>query len=269
MATYVIGDVHGCYRELNDLLALIQYQDGDVLWFVGDLVNRGPASLAVLRMVHALPNKVVVLGNHDIHLLALHYGARYFDVNEQLAPVLAADDADELCHWLQRCPLLHHDADLSVVMVHAGIWPLWDLATAKRMAKACASMLRSSTTSDWQQLYGNEPALWDEGLSSMARWRFIINSFTRMRYVAANGALELTTTGAPGTQGNGLWPWYAVPNAVAKKERIIFGHWASLNGCTDTIGVEATDTGCAWGRELTALRLQDNQRFSVPYMASQ
>lgn len=265
MATYVIGDVHGCYRELNDLLKTCGYQDGDALWFVGDLVNRGADSLAVLRMVRELPNTILVLGNHDLYLLALYHGMPYPKVSEPMQVILAAKDVDDLCGWLQQQPLLHHDETFNTVMVHAGIWPLWDLEEAKSAARLAERLMQSNDAQTfWRQLFGNEPAKY-EGASGVDQCRFIVNAFARMRYCQPDGSLELTNT-LPAKEGiqQGLHPWYAWPGRRPIQETILFGHWSSLEGRCEVEGIEALDTGCVWGGSLTAMRLEDGQRFSVP-----
>lgn len=264
MSTYVIGDVHGCIRSLSQLLARIKPTDEDALWFVGDLVNRGPDGLAVLRLIQSLPNAVAVLGNHDLHLLALYHGVRRFPVSEPLAAILDAPDVDALCVWLQALPLLHHDETSGYVMVHAGLWPFWTLGQAKALAKEAEQGIAAGGPDFWPALYGNLPALWSEDLAGMERLRFIINAFTRMRYCDAHGALELTETGPLGSQTQGLMPWFGLPDRVDGPP-IVFGHWASLQGVSGLAGVHAVDTGCAWGKELTAMRLADGKRFAVAF----
>jgi bis(5'-nucleosyl)-tetraphosphatase (symmetrical) len=265
MATYVVGDVHGCLDALQRLLDKIQFNDNDTLWLVGDLVNRGPDSLGVLRFLQGIRQCQVVLGNHDLHLLALRYGARYFPVNEQLAPILRADDGEELCAWLQSWPLLHHDEALNVVMVHAGIWPKWSLAEAKQAAQFAESLLASTDTAVWHQLYGNTPETYDQQDAPIDRQRFVINAFTRMRFCDADAVLNFTHVGAEGTQPASLMPWYRCPQRKTLTQDVVFGHWAALRGEVGVDGIHAVDTGCAWGESLTAWRVSDQERITVIY----
>lgn len=263
MSTYAIGDVQGCFDELQALLTHIQFDiTKDSLWFVGDLVNRGPKSLETLRFIKNLPRAKVVLGNHDLHLLALATGHTY--AHHTLNAILTAPDRDELIDWLRCVPLLHHDAALNFVMVHAGISPQWDLATAKACADEISQLLQSD---HWRELinsmYGNEPNLWDVSLTGPARWRFIINAFTRMRFCDVNGRLDFTCDGPIGKQPAGYLPWFSVPNRRTVDAAIVFGHWAALSGEVDVSNIHGIDTGCVWGKTLTALRLEDRQRFSV------
>jgi bis(5'-nucleosyl)-tetraphosphatase (symmetrical) len=220
--------------------------------------------LEVLRFVKRLPNTKVVLGNHDIHLLALAHGNTY--PHHTLDAVLAAPDRNELISWLRHLPVLHYDATLNVAMVHAGLPPQWDL----NQALQCARELETALQDDQQigalleNLYGNQPDIWRDDLSGWERLRFITNAFTRMRYCSLNGRLEFSATGGPGTQPAGYVPWFKVPGRKHKQQKIIFGHWSALGGKTDEPRVFALDTGCVWGNTLTALRLEDGQVFSVP-----
>jgi bis(5'-nucleosyl)-tetraphosphatase (symmetrical) len=273
MATYCIGDIQGCFAELQDLLALINFdRERDCLWFTGDLVNRGPHSLEVLRFVKNLPHKVVVLGNHDFHLLSLYHRTK----NQQtslthhshslLLPVLTAPDCDELLTWLQQQPLLHHDEQLGYVVTHAGIYPHWDLAKAKILAAEVAKALQNAAVYPelFLHMYGDYPDLWNDELSGLDRLRFIINAFTRMRFCTLKEAkLEFMHTGKIGTQPPGYVPWFNVPWRKTCDVKIIFGHWAALEGKVTEPNVYALDTGCVWGGSLLALRLEDGKRFET------
>lgn len=264
--TYAIGDVQGCFDELQALLANIQFQpEKDHLWLVGDLVNRGPKSLEVLRFVKNLPNAKVVLGNHDIHLLAKACGFRPLKKEDSLQPIIDAPDCDELLNWLRHQPVLHHDPTLGHVMTHAGIFPQWDLAEAKACAAELEAVLRGD---DYVQaiphLYGDEPHQWSQNLTGWDRLRFIINAFMRMRFCDAQGELDFEFNEAPGTQPKGYIPWYECPDRKIGNVNIVFGHWAALEGKTSASNVHAIDTGCVWGRTLTAIRLEDGMRFFVP-----
>lgn len=264
MSTYVVGDVHGCSVTLQRLLDNIHYSDADTLWFVGDLVNRGPDSLGVLRLVKSLKRKVVTIGNHDLHLLAIRDGFDRFPRGTPLLSVLEAPDVDELCAWLRQLPFLHHDAALGYVMVHAGIWPHWDLEMAQALSKEAEAALAASDGHFWEAIYGDTPELWSDDLRGDDRLRFIINVFTRMRYVRVDGALAIPQTGPPGTQPEGLWPWYDAPNRMQWPVPVLFGHWSSMRGECDTPGIHALDGGCAWGEKLIAMRLEDHARFEMP-----
>ena len=260
MTTWAIGDIQGCARSFDALLEAIAFDPGtDRLWLAGDLVNRGPDSLGVLRRVMALGDRAVaVLGNHDLHLLAIVAGVRPPWEGDTFDEILAAPDRDELIDWLRCRPLLHHDAASRTVLVHAGLPPGWSLEEAKARAGEVTGVLEEA---DWQDvlqtLYGNEPSVWASGLSPADRRRFTINALTRMRYVDAAGRLDFEYNGPPGTQPPELRPWFELcdpGDADAGNVHVIFGHWASL-GLVRRPGFTCIDTGCVWGRTLTALPL--------------
>lgn len=258
MAIYAIGDVQGCYDELRALLDRLAFDPAsDQLWLVGDLVNRGPRSLAVLRYVHGLgAAAVTVLGNHDLHLLAVAAGnVRKYDHDPGLEAVLAAPDRDELLYWLRHRPLLHQDPQLGFTMIHAGLPPAWDLPTAAACAREVELALRSDDhVAYFLDMYGNKPKRWDPQLDGTARLRYITNCLTRLRYVALDGTLGLKEKGPPGTQHEGFVPWFSHPTRASSGERIVFGHWSTL-GYLAEHNVWGLDTGCLWGGSLTALRL--------------
>lgn len=264
MATYAIGDVQGCYQELLALLAEIKFNPGkDQLWFTGDLVNRGPDSLKVLRFVRDLGAAALsVLGNHDLHLLACAEGLAPIHRGDTLDDILGAEDKDELLHWLRHCPLLHHAPELDYTLVHAGLPPQWDIALAQTCAAEVEGVLRSPEYRELlAYMYGNEPNAWDESLTGRDRLRFITNCFTRLRYCDAQGHLYLDAKGEPGTQPAEAMPWFEVPQRHNQNLRIIFGHWSSLGWCREQ-GIISLDTGCLWGGLLTAYRLDDGAVFS-------
>ncbi len=266
MTTYAIGDVQGCFADLQHLLAYIEFDPTrDTLWFTGDLVNRGPQSLEVLRFVKALGDKhKVVLGNHDLHLIAVAYGFRSLHRSDTLANVLAAPDRQELIDWLRSRPLLHEDKEQGFVMTHAGLAPCWSLHQARFLAKEVEEVLSSSTPEFFlQHLYGNQPDRWDDHLTGMDRLRCIINFFTRMRFCYADGRLDLSYKGEIADKPQELIPWFDVKDRANANVKIIFGHWAALNGKTDVPNVYPLDTGCVWGNSLTAMRLEDEKRFMV------
>jgi bis(5'-nucleosyl)-tetraphosphatase (symmetrical) len=267
MAVYAIGDIQGCFDDLQRLLALLRFDPAaDRLWFVGDLVNRGPQSLETLRFVHGLGERAVtVLGNHDLHLIAAAHDHPLDHADHTLDDVLTAPDRAELIEWLCHRPLLHHDAALGYTMVHAGLPPQWDLAQAQAHAQEVEQALRGTQRGAFiGQMYGNKPNRWSPQLQGWDRLRFAVNCFTRMRYCDAKGKLYFKSKGAPGTQPKGQLPWFEVPGRASHTLNIVFGHWSTLGACTAP-GVYATDTGCLWGGALTALRLDGPvQQFSVP-----
>ncbi|MEA3274379.1 MAG: symmetrical bis(5'-nucleosyl)-tetraphosphatase [Pseudomonadota bacterium] len=258
MATYAIGDVQGCYNELRHLLDQLGFDPArDRLWLVGDLVNRGPDSLRVLRFIKGLADRaLVVLGNHDLHLLALAAGNSKHGKKSNLDEVLAAPDRDELLHWLRHRPLMHHDAKKGFSLIHAGLPPQWDLFEALAHARELETVLQGPDYQEYlHAMYGNEPNRWSEGLAGMDRLRFITNCFTRLRYCDADGNLALKEKGPPGTQAASYMPWFEVPARRTRDERIIFGHWSSLGYWSDG-NVWALDSGCLWGKRLTAIRVR-------------
>jgi len=254
MALYAIGDVQGCQQSLEALLGRIDYRpDRDRLWFVGDLVNRGPRSVEVLRFVRDL-DPVVVLGNHDLHLLAVAAGARPTKRSDSFMDVLEAPDREALLAWLAHRPLMTRDDDAGWAMVHAGLPPAWDVETAERRAREIEPQLRRYYTSGdfLAQMYGDCPNRWDEGLEGMDRLRFAINAFTRLRFCDPSGVLALDHSGPPGSQPEPFQPWYELWSDTS--HRIVFGHWSAL-GAGDHGTAVSTDSGCVWGGRLTAVRL--------------
>ncbi|HOP16643.1 MAG: symmetrical bis(5'-nucleosyl)-tetraphosphatase [Gammaproteobacteria bacterium] len=257
MAVFAVGDIQGCYDELRRALDSVGFDPShDRLWCVGDLVNRGPKSLQVLRFFHQLGDAAIcVLGNHDLHLLALVAGNDKHKDESSLDAVMAASDRDELLHWLRQRPLIHFDPELDFLMVHAGLPPQWDLATALACGREVEAVLRGTGNVDYfMHMYGNKPDLWDPSLTGMARWRFVTNCLTRLRYVDGDGRLALKEKGPPGSQARGRIPWFEHPARASRGQRIVFGHWSTL-GYLARDNVWALDTGCLWGGALTLLRL--------------
>lgn len=257
MAIYAIGDVQGCDSELGELLRQLNFSpDRDRAWFVGDLVNRGPDSLKVLRRVRALgAAATVVLGNHDLHLLAVAEGAAEHRRGDTLTQVLQAPDCDALLDWLIHRPLMHVDAGLGLALVHAGLVPEWDIATAMACARELENSLRQQSRTLLRSLYGNQPDRWDPGLQGAERLRFITNCLTRLRCLDGEGRMALSAKeSATEAAAAGLVPWFEAKNARWRGTQVIFGHWSTL-GFYRNADVIGLDTGCVWGGSLSALRL--------------
>ena len=263
MATYVFGDIQGCLTPLHKLLDLIQFDPAaDRLWFTGDLVNRGPCSLDVLRLLKGLEARcVIVLGNHDLHLLAVHGGAAPLREHDTLRAVLDAPDAEELLDWLRQRPLLHREGEW--LLVHAGILPQWDTAQALAFAGEVERALRSDA---WRtflpHIYRNEATRWDDAMPAPARLGFVANVLTRMRLCSSDGVLDFSCKGPPEQAGAGLLPWFLIPSRHPRTETVLFGHWSAL-GVRVNARYIALDGGCVWGRTLACLRLEDRSIHTV------
>jgi bis(5'-nucleosyl)-tetraphosphatase (symmetrical) len=265
MALYAIGDVQGCDAELGALLNALHFRaDRDRLWFVGDLVNRGPDSLAVLRRIRALgAAATVTLGNHDLHLLAVAAGCARIRSDDTLNDILAASDRDALLEWLAGRPLFHEEGALNLVMVHAGLAPQWDLQLARQCAREFEAALRRDPAKRFERLYGDQPDRWDDVHDDEQRLRYIANCFTRLRYVDSDGRLALRVKGSPKkSQTASLTPWFEAREARWRGPRIVFGHWSTL-GFFRNADVISLDTGCVWGGTLTALRLDEPEAKPV------
>ena len=265
MATYAIGDIQGCYLEFMDLLTLIQFNPtNDTLWLAGDLINRGPQSLDVLQFIINLGDKhITVLGNHDLHFLAVAMKCQTLRPHDTFQDILRSKDLSQFIDWMRTRKLLHSDPQLNFVLAHAGIYPLWGLAEAQQYANEVENILAGDKFQLLlSSMYGNLPDLWSDSLIGWDRYRFITNTFARMRYCTIDYRLNMKEKSfVPQTKG--LFPWFAVKNRKDIPADIVFGHWASLNGITSAPRVFAIDTGCSWGHRLTALRLEDKKLFSV------
>lgn len=264
MSDYAIGDLQGCLEAFDCLLSKIRFNpDKDRLFLAGDLINRGPDSLGTLRRVFQLRDNVQsVLGNHDLHLLAVAHGATKSKRKDTLAGILDAPDRGELLGWLQGCPLLIDLPEHEAILTHAGIPPLWTLDEARSRAREVESVLGDERRGEYfAHMYGNQPAGWSEHLAGPDRWRVITNYFTRMRFVNSQGELDLTSKGEADAPPGGFMPWFLHPQRKETGTRLLFGHWAALEGHTGIDKVEALDTGCVWGGSLTALRLDDLARI--------
>ena len=269
MATYAIGDIQGCYDPLRRLLDEIHFDpDSDRLWLTGDLVNRGPKSLKTLRFVRSLGDAAVtVLGNHDLHLLALasetlDFGSRF----ETLEKVLRAPDRDELIDWLRHRPIAHYDENLNTLLVHAGTHPKWSVKkTLDRAAEVENALQSKKYETVLEKMYGNTPRKWSGELKGYRRLRFIINTLTRMRMMTSSMGLNFTHTGSPWNARKDLRPWFDFDAPESGNTRVVFGHWSAL-GLVVLPELISLDTGCVWGRQLTAVRLDKRvpRVFQVP-----
>jgi bis(5'-nucleosyl)-tetraphosphatase (symmetrical) len=268
MATYAIGDVQGCFDELRALLDAIAFDRGkDRLWFVGDLVNRGPKSLETLRFVRDLGERsVCVLGNHDLHLLALASGFVKEREDDTLEEVLAAPDCGELLEWLRRLPLIHLNA--GHLLVHAGLPPQWDADEAKARAGEVETELRGPRHREFlAQLYGSRPTRWSDKLQGVERLRVIVNALTRMRFCKPDGTMEFRAKGEATAAPTGYIPWFEAPGRKTAAVTVICGHWSAL-GLRVTPNLLALDSGCVWGGTLTAVRLEDRRVYEIPCFAN-
>ena len=261
MATYAVGDIQGCYDPLARLLDKVNFdQNKDTLLCVGDLVNRGPQSLKVVRLLKSLDNQCVsVLGNHDIHLLSMIYGVRKPRPNDTLESILGAPDLTEISDWLRTRPLLHKDKNLKILMTHAGIYPWWSTKQAIKHAREVEVLFEDEASCKklLNKVYGNKPSKWKSSLGQTRRSRFIINAFTRMRFCSQMGHLNLTESGYSGKKRKNRIPWFEIPNPGLGKYRVIFGHWSAL-GLLNTANHLCLDTGYVWGNHMTMAKLPKN-----------
>ncbi|MGB6188898.1 MAG: symmetrical bis(5'-nucleosyl)-tetraphosphatase [Aeromonas molluscorum] len=269
MANCFVGDIQGCYDDLRRLLELADFDPvKDRLWLAGDLVARGPDSLSVLRFAKSLGDSAVcILGNHDLHLLAVAEGVAPLKKKDRLQTLMEAPDRDALLEWLRHRPLLAECSHPTnpVMMVHAGLSPAWDADTARRCAREVESLLRSDQY-QWllHHMYGDHPDSWDESLLGIDRYRYIINSFTRMRFCHADGRLDFKCKLGPDESTPGLHPWFELRERHSDDPTLVFGHWAALMGSTGRSHIKALDTGCVWGNSLTLWRLEDDALISTP-----
>ncbi|MEE9103536.1 symmetrical bis(5'-nucleosyl)-tetraphosphatase [Pseudomonas nitroreducens] len=265
MATYAVGDLQGCLEPLKCLLDQVKFDPAkDKLWLVGDLVNRGPASLETLRYLYSIRESLVcVLGNHDLHLVAVAYNTERLKKNDTLREIIEAPDCAELIEWLRQQRLVYHDAARDFTLVHAGIPPQWTIEKSLQRAAEVEAVLH-----DDEQLplfldgmYGNEPAKWDKKLHGIERLRVITNYFTRMRFCTPEGKLDLKSKEGLDTAPPGYAPWFSYAERKAAGRKVIFGHWAALEGLCDVPGLFALDTGCVWGGSMTLLNVDTLERI--------
>ena len=263
MTTYAVGDIQGCLKQLKCLLERVDFNPSrDVLWSVGDLVNRGPQSLDTLRFLDGLGNAcVAVLGNHDLHLLAASRDASRLRKSDTLLPILKAPDRAVLLDSLRQRPLAHYDAALNYAMTHAGIPPIWTVAETLERAAEVQTALRSDALLPvyLDDMYGNTPARWSPDLQGTDRLRMITNYLTRMRFCSADGTLELKSKEAVGNTPTGFAPWFSFPRPDPHI-RLVFGHWAALEGKVNVTGIHGLDSGCVWGNRMTLMNLNSGER---------
>ena len=268
MADYIVGDIQGCFKGLQALLKSVQFNPAeDKLYAVGDVIGRGPDSLATLEYLYALGDSFdTVLGNHDLHLLAIFCGIRKAKASDKLDELLASPHIERYIQWLRHKPLAMQP-DENTLLCHAGLYPQWSIAQALALSQECSDMLRSE---QWQNalasMYGNQPDSWSAQLSGEARWRFIVNAFTRMRYMHDSHRLDFVCKDAPAQAPASLSPWFAVNNPhLQPQQQVVFGHWATLAGQTNQPQYIALDTGYVWGLRMTMWHLQSRNKFSISF----
>ena len=271
MALYAIGDVQGCYDSLQHLLEAIRFDPSqDRLWFTGDLVNRGPQSADVIRYVASLGDRAVtVLGNHELHLLAVAAGSMSASEQDTFDDILFANDSEYLLSWISSLRLIHYEADIGFALVHAGLLPQWSIAEAMSLAAEVEAIVQGPGRNGFfDRMYGNMPDRWNDSLIGIDRWRLIVNAMTRVRFCYPDGRMDYRCNGPLGTQPDPLLPWFQIPQRRTRDIQVVFGHW-SLLGRWQGDGVIGVDTGCLWGRQLTAVRLDGEKPHftSVPCRA--
>lgn len=261
MAIYAVGDVQGYLEPLRRLLEIIRFDPvDDQLWLAGDMVNRGPDSLEVLRYIRDLGDAAIaVLGNHELHLLAVAAGVREDKEGDTFGPILTAPDRDELLTWLRHLPFVHVDKSIKTLMVHAGVYCKWSRKKLLRFSRELEDILQSDRYIDFlENMRGKKPKQWKKSLTGWDRYRFIANACTRMRFCSNKGKLDFVYKGAPGSQPHKLSPWFRHPQRRCNKWRIVFGHWSTL-GYTREANVISLDSGCLWGKQLTAVQLDSEE----------
>ena len=265
MATYAIGDIQGCFKAFCCVLEQARFDpEHDTLWIASDLVNRGPDSLSTLRYIKDLGHHAkIVLGNHDLHMLAVAYGIKRAHRGDTLDDVLAAEDAEELFDWLRQQPLLYYCPERNYALVHAGLAPQWSIEQALRLSQEVETALKGPDFKhDLHHMYGDEPDHWSDDLQGWERLRVITNHLTRMRLCDASDHLDLRHKHDLSDVRDGFRPWFAHPHRKTRHINILFGHWAALEGESNEDKVFALDTGCVWGGRLTMMRLEDHRLFS-------
>lgn len=262
MATYVVGDLQGCLHPLKKLLKRVKFSKEDKLWCVGDIVNRGPESLATVEFLMQLGDRCqIVLGNHDLHLLAVYFAQREIKSSDTISSILSAPNLTEIIDWFTNQPIVYHQDGYT--MVHAGIYPTWSIEQAIKLGQEVSKTIKQNPKEYFNHMYGNTPDYWDNHLLGYDRLRFITNACTRMRYCFQNGRLDLKNKSAPIDNHSATQPWFAIRHQQFKGDKILFGHWAALAGQCPLPDYHALDTGFVWGGELTLLRLDDLTSFSI------
>lgn len=263
MSTYAVGDIQGCLEPLISLLEEVSFDpDKDFLWSVGDIVNRGPSSLETLRFCYKLGNSFrMVLGNHDLHLLATAYGSRKISSSDTFQAILDAPDREKLLHWLQQQPMMINEK--GYILVHAGIPPQWSLAKAMQLAEELNTVLRCGTQSGefFNAMYGDQPDIWDDSLTGVKRWRVIANYLTRMRFCTLLGQLDFTSNNTSAIPPDGFLPWFRHEKRSSKNAKIIFGHWAALEGRIEKENIFPLDTGYVWGGRMRLMDIDTKEFF--------
>lgn len=275
MTTYAIGDLQGCREQFEQLLEQINFDPAqDRLWLSGDMVNRGPDSLGTLRLMYSLKDQIsMVLGNHDLHMLASASNSQLGNRKDTFTDVLEADDSEKLLSWLQNQPLLHESNEY--IMVHAGIHPSWSLEQARRYAAEVETVLRSDMAAGYfQAMYGNMPDQWSEQLQGMDRLRCITNSLTRMRYCYLDGRLDMLYKKPIASAPDNLIPWFSLTTEQSSQQRwegktLLIGHWASLQILQPKQNIICLDTGCCYGNKLSAYALKEKAWYQVPGLKQQ
>lgn len=265
MSTYVVGDVHGCYKELKSLLKEIKFSESsDTLVFTGDLINGGPDPIDTLNLIMDLGSSAnAVLGNHDLTLIGLAKGRIDIKNKSGFLPVIEHNKSYDYINWLQRLDLIHYDVELDFITAHAGILPEWSLSDALGCAREACNIISGPRADEFfENMFGNQPNKWREDLVGWDRIRFIVNAFTRMRFCRKDGSLDLQNKGPADQPIGDEVPWYLMDSKI-KQTKIFFGHWAALLGNTGSEQFIGIDTGCMWGGKLSAYRVDDNKIFSV------
>ena len=271
MTHYAVGDIQGCYRELMDVLDQVAFNPKkDRLWVVGDMVSRGPDSHKVLRFLFEHRESVhAVLGNHDLHLIAIAFGLKRDKASDFLGKTLKADNLQDWVQWLRTLPLCFHHQALKATMVHAGIAPGWNIEHALAYSREVESVLQSDDAAEFlSEMYGNTPLIWSDELTGMPRLRCITNYFTRMRALRIDGTMDFSFKGDASDMPNDYYPWFKYPSRCTKKDTIIFGHWAALGGYIDNKNLYGLDTGCVWGRMLTLMDVETKELFVAQSIAA-
>ncbi|MCW5197639.1 symmetrical bis(5'-nucleosyl)-tetraphosphatase [Buchnera aphidicola] len=266
MSTYFIGDIHGCYDQFYSLLEKVKFNSvKDEIWITGDLVGRGPKSLEVLKFIFSLKNKAkLVLGNHDLNLLSIYFNVEKKSIEKEISELLNCSDLSFLINKLKNTPLIQYDLNKKLVMSHAGIFPKWTMKEVIKYSKEAQNRLSGKNFLKYLKcMKGDFPNIWSSNLNKYDRFRFIINSFTRMRYCHLNGELDFNYKDTPPHFNKNLIPWFLIKNKLKPNYSIFFGHWSSLRNTTTPENIFSLDTGCCWGRKLTILRWEDKRFFTI------